>query len=404
MPISVLYIHHCGIFGGASRSLLELIYAFPEDTVKAHVITQKGKVAKVCREIGVEVIEVAGISQLDHTRFGFYRSARWLILLREVAYIPVTIWAMLKARQQWKKIDIVHVNELTNALAIFMVKPIFRCQLVIHVRSVQQADKGKIRRKLVLWLLKKANAVIAIDSTVRNSLPIEWDIHTIHNGFNINQALLANKYYQESMFSDRPMKIVIVGGLIVMKGIIEFLHAAKQCANINMNVKFVVVGDIPRPQKGFKVTLLNKLGFSYDVMGYCRDYIAEHSLEDVVEFYGFTLNIENVYKDADVLCFPSHLNAAGRPVIEAALFKVPSIVAMRDSAEDVVIHNQTGLYINEKDSTKLFEAVEYFYNQPLEIRRMGSSAFELAEKNFDIQNNARRVLNIYKRCLDQETR
>lgn len=397
---SVLYIHHCGVFGGASRSLLELIRAFPEDTINAHVITQKGRVPEIYREYGVKVIETVGISQLDHTRFGYYRSVRWLILLREISYIPFTAWIMLKAKKQWKNIDIVHVNEVTNAIAILLVKPIFHCKLVVHVRSVQQAEKGGMRRWFVLWLLKRANAVIAIDSTVRNSLSMEQDIHIIHNGFRVDQSLLSDKNYFECQTNDRPMKIVFVGGLIVMKGILEFLHAAKLCADKKMNVKFVVVGDIPRQQKRLKTTLLNKLGFSFDVISYCRDYIVEHNLEEIIEFSGFTMNIESVYKDADVLCFPSHLNAVGRPVIEAALFKVPSIVAMNDSAEDIIIHNQTGLCIKEKDSTALLIAIEHYYKQPSEIRRMGIAAFELANKNFDIQNNAKRVLKVYESCMN----
>ena len=155
MALSILYIHHCGSFGGASRSLLELIRAFPENEVKAHLITQKGKVSEIFREHGVEVIESGGISQFDHTRFGFYRSVRWLILLREIVYIPFTIWSMLKARRQWKNIDIVHVNEITNVLPILLAKVIFRCPLIIHVRSVQLVEKGCLRRKFVLWMLAK---------------------------------------------------------------------------------------------------------------------------------------------------------------------------------------------------------------------------------------------------------
>ena len=398
MALSILYIHHCGSFGGASRSLLELIRAFPENEVKAHLIAPKSKVSEIFREHGVEVIESGGISQFDHTRFGFYRSVRWLILLREIVYIPFTIWSMLKARRQWKNIDIVHVNEITNVLPILLAKVIFRCPLIIHVRSVQLVEKRCLRRKFVLWMLSKANAVVAIDSTVRNSLPEDIEINIIHNGFSLSQKAPINKDYQEDGFSGRPMKLVFVGGLIVMKGILEFLHAAKHCADNNMNVKFVVIGDISKKHKGFKAILLNKLGFFYDAIGYCGNYITEHNLEDVIEFTGFTLDVESVYKAADVVCFPSHLNAVGRPVIEAALLKVPSIVAITGSAEDTIIHHQTGLCIKEKNSVAIFEAIEYFYKQPTEIKRMGGAAFELAQINFDIQKNAKKVLELYKQC------
>lgn len=402
--LSVLYIHHSGVFGGASRSLLEMIRAFPDKSVKPHLITQRGKVPGIFRECGVEVIESAGISQFDHTRFGYYHGMRWLILLRELAYAQSTVWAMFKAKKKWPHIDLVHVNEVTNALSIMLAKMIFRCPVIVHVRSVQQHEKGGFRRKFVVWLLHKADAVIAIDSTVRNSLPDSGHVHVIHNGFSLRQPLLKNKSYAQTMFSKRPMKVLFVGGLMAMKGILELVHAAKMCADAHLNVKFIIVGDTPRDQGGIKAQILNAFGFSHDVKGYCRDYIAEHQLENLIEFSGFTLDIESVYKDADVLCFPSHLNAVGRPVIEAALLKVPSIVAIRDAAEDTIIHQKTGICIAEKDAQSLFDAVNYYYSNPAEIGRMGDSACQLARENFDISKNAEKVLGIYRDlCARQAT-
>ena len=77
-PIHVLYVHHAGSFGGASRSLLELIRGFAPGTVAPRLVTQRGSVSRVFRQSGIEILESAGISQFDHTRFGHYRGKRWL--------------------------------------------------------------------------------------------------------------------------------------------------------------------------------------------------------------------------------------------------------------------------------------------------------------------------------------
>ena len=401
MTISVLYIHHSGVFGGASRSLLELVRAFPEGAVKAHVVTQRGKVPEVYRHHGIEVVEAVGLSQLDHTRFGYYRGMRWLLLARELAYVPFTILSMLQARRRWPRIDLVHVNEVTNLLSILLARMIFRVPLVVHVRSVQQCSRGGWRRGAVLALLTRANAVIAIDSTVRRSLPKELPVEIIHNGFIVGQSCPNEKPTEVGMFERQPMRVLFVGGLIVMKGILEFVQAAKLCADQGMNIRFIVVGEAPRAEQGIKAALLNRLGFSFDVQGYCRDFIKEHGLQEILEFRGFTLEIEQVYREADVLCFPSHLNAVGRPVIEAALSGVPSIVAISDTAEDTIRDRETGLCIPEKDAQALFEAVGHLYRHPEEIGRMGQAALELARQNFDIQRNAERVMGIYSRCLER---
>ena len=106
-PISVLYFHHSGYYGGASRSLLEMIEAFPDKEVEPFLLTQTGRVGEIFRERGIDVIETVGISQFDHTRYGHYRSFRWLILLREIFYFPFTVSAIIKARLKWKNIEII---------------------------------------------------------------------------------------------------------------------------------------------------------------------------------------------------------------------------------------------------------------------------------------------------------
>ena len=82
-----------------------------------------------------------GVTQFDCTRFGHYRGWRWLILLRELWYLPFTVWGLFKARRMWPEIDLIHANEVTGILAARLAKALFRKALVVHIRSVQK-DKG----------------------------------------------------------------------------------------------------------------------------------------------------------------------------------------------------------------------------------------------------------------------
>ena len=400
MAISVLYIHHSGVFGGASRSLMELIQAFPNGEVQAHLLTQVGQVPTVFRERAIPVIDTVGLTQLDQTRYGYYRGLRWLILLREIAYIPFTIVGVLRAKYKWKNIDLIHVNEVTNIFSILLVKFIFQCPIVVHVRSVQQTESASWRMEFVLWVLNRAESIIAIDLRVRNSLNHCQQVNIIHNGLNLTNNEYVSKQYLDN-FSEQTMTIVFVGSLSKMKGIYELLAAAKLCADKEMNVKFFVVGEAPKKVGGIKSYILNKLGYTSDIKGFCKSFIAENGLEHIVDFSGFTLDIESVYKNADLVCFPSHLNAVGRPVIEAALYGVPSIVAIDGSPDDTITHRETGFCIKEKSSESLFSAIEYFYTQPREIERMGKNAYDLAQTKFNIKHNAKRVIELYKRSLSK---
>ena len=53
MTLQVLYIHHAGQFGGASRSLLELIEGFPAGNVIPRLVTQRGSTAEAFSRRGI---------------------------------------------------------------------------------------------------------------------------------------------------------------------------------------------------------------------------------------------------------------------------------------------------------------------------------------------------------------
>lgn len=400
--ISVLYIHHSGVFGGASRSLLEMIKAFPEGSIKSHLITQKGNVVGFFERAGVSVIVTNGISQFDNTAWGYYRGYRWLLLAREFYHSVFTFLAILKAKREWKHIDLVHINEITNLPSVIMSRRVFRKPVIVHSRSVQQGERAHLRFRTIKNILRRnADFVIAIDDTVKKSFSLDVPIEIIHNGYTpqlwkkrdgAKDGILENL-----KLSDGSTRIAFVGNLLAMKGIYEFIEAAKICiVEKKLNAHFLIVGDNVRNISGFKGYVLEKLGFARDVRRDVETFILSHNLDERVHLLGFTPNIQEVYENIDILCFPSHLNAVGRPVIEAAFSRVPSIVAMKNRDSDMIIDGETGLCIEPRNVEALVGAIEYFCSRPSEIKRMGECAHQLALDSFNTKKNALKVLEIYK--------
>jgi len=401
-PISVLYVHHAGAFGGASRSLLELIGGFTPGSVIPSLVTQRGSVARNFARQGVEVIETVGITQFDHTRFNYYRGRRWLVLLREAAYLPFTLLVLLRARSRWKDIDIVHVNEIVAIAAVILGKILFRCPVVVHVRSVQETRRGRLRTRLIGRLLRRhADAVIAIDETVRRSLPTGIEATVVHNAYTPRLKARETASAEPLMPPRLPgsLRVAMVGSPLAFKGVREFVEAARLCRLQGLAVEFVIAGmqefERPVPMK----RVLRALGFLHDAGQDVERLVQEHGLADCVRLLKFTPEIDQIYANIDVLCFPSHLDAVGRPVIEAAFWNVPSIVAMRDPQPDTMIDRDTGLCIESGDPQAIAEAVSYFVRNRSEIKRMGEAAHCLALENFDSAKNAARVLEIYRRVL-----
>lgn len=401
MKIPVLYIHHTGVFGGASRSLLELITAFPPGSVSARLITPRGNVARFFGNSGVETLEVSGISQFDNTRYGYYRGMRWLILLRELWFLVPTIAAIVRSKRHWPDTEIIHVNEAVVPVAVILAKTVFRKPVIVHVRSIQDARSGRLRVRIFRYVLQRyADAIIAIDETVGRSLPPGMLCEIIHNAYSPE----ANSSAADATTPLPPrragiMRVAMVGNLLPLKGVYEFLEAARLCSERGLVVEFVLVGGNTRKLSGVTKWLLEVTGFARDMEQEVARFVAHHKLEQIVRLVGFTPRVDQVYENIDVLCFPSHLNAVGRPVYEAAFWKVPSIVAISDPAPDSIVHGETGLCIPPRDPVALADAITYLYAHPTERQRMGDAAYRLATANFNAHKNAERVLALYQRVL-----
>jgi len=167
--MKILYIHMTGAFAGGCRSLYEAVRALPEGEVQSLFVAPRGTVHDFFARIG-EVIDTRGMSQLDHTRYNYYRGLRWLVVLRELAFLPSTLLVLYRARRRWKTIDLIHVNEITGVLPWLIARRLFKTPVVVHVRSVVRDDVGSLRTRWINSLLHdKADAIIAIDETVRGS-------------------------------------------------------------------------------------------------------------------------------------------------------------------------------------------------------------------------------------------
>jgi glycosyltransferase involved in cell wall biosynthesis len=383
--LRVLYVHHAGPFGGASRSLFELIRSFPEGTVKPLVLTRRGQFLSILEAAGIEAAGCGGISQFDNTRYSHYRGARWLVLLRELAYLPTTLAGLLAARRRWGQVDLVHINDLTLVPAIWLARKLFSCPIVVHVRSVQNALTGPRGRMLGAIMQRCADRLIAIDETVGKSLDPRFNAKVIHNGLRISGS--GDGWTQPAA---RPLVIGMIGGLSRAKGCLEFVAAAKLCRDRGADIHFVFVGQSMRKPSPVRDTVIQKE---------LQERIDASSLREVIEFWPFTTDLEQVYRRLHVVCFPSHFDAPGRPIFEAAFFGVPSIAAIASPTSDTIVDGVTGLTVKPRAPAALADAIMCLYEDPGKRMEMGRNAERLARTNFDVHANAARVLDVYRQIV-----
>lgn len=397
-PLRALYVHHVGLLGGSSRSLYELLRGFPEGAIAPHFVGPQGKFVEMLCSLGIPVETCRGISQFDNCDYSYYRGLRWIILLREFFLLLPTYRALAHARDRWGGFDVVHVNDITMPFVAWLAKRLFpECVLVVHARAVQRTAETRRKHWLQEFYRKHADAVVAINENVSESLPAGLPVHVIHNGMEVPPGTdVADRN------AERPFSAAMVGVLARAKGCADFVEAAAICRDKGYRIRFLLVGGGLRSEKGWRDRILQWLGFKEDIGAEIRELIGRLGLEGVVVFRPFTTDLASIYREFDVLCFPSYLDAPGRPIFEAGFFGIPSIAAISRPKADTFVPGETGLLVQPRAPDALAEAIMSLHDHPEDRKRMGVAARRMAQERFDAGKNAEEMLSLYRRL--QETK
>jgi len=160
-----------------------------------------------------------------------------------------------------------------------------------------------------------------------------------------------------------PARILFVGGDWVRKGGPELLQAFRRLAPGSAELHLVTRGRV-QPEPGVHV------------------------------YRGLTPNcadLRRLYRQADLFCLPTHVEAFGIAAVEASAAGLPVIAASVGGLTDTVIHGQTGLLVPPGDVDALHGAIERALDRPDMRRRMGQAARRRAEERFDARANAERL-------------
>jgi len=135
-------------------------------------------------------------------------------------------------------------------------------------------------------------------------------------------------------------------------------------------------------------------------------------LEKNVRFHGVQSNdvVRETLKGATALVLPSVTAASGDAeglglvLLEASASGVPVIGTRHGGIPEVVIENESGILVAERDSKMLAEAIEALVsNGPLQ-RRLGEGARRLACERFDIRRQSAELESLYARvCNSADT-
>lgn len=398
--MNILFISGFSNFGGATKSLLTMLKTLNKinNNICFFILTTN-KLKMFFENYGYIVKSLKWLSMFDITKYGFYKKVRWLLLFREIFFLPqslIAIYTIIKKN----KIDIVHLNDVTFFMYAWFAKKIIKdIKVVMHVRAVL-CEKKCLRIKFFEFIVNNyVDSIIAIDETVKDSIPnsLLHKVSVIHNSFEIKSQIQKNE-------CNDTFTVGFIGVLYPAKGIYELMESAKillKDLKLN-NIRFLVAGENTRDIKNYLLKkILCSLKFYKDTKNDLLNFINTNKLNKNIVYLGFIKDVDFFYSSIDVLVFPSYLNAIGRPVFEAGFYGVPSIASINNPKSDTIIHMETGICISCPPNPKeIAEAILLLYKDRELLKKLSIGANKLSNTYFNTFNNGIKIYNLYNELLN----
>ena len=282
--------------------------------------------------------------------------------------------------------------------------------IIWHIRECFHPGMLGVRRRIFESLVRHwSDAIVCISEDEARPFADLAKTHVIYNSvdFSLVDAALreAPARMRASLgLNEGTCVIGMVGAIASAKGIYDMVEAGTQVAQqAPGSVKFLMVGPsrlTERYERNRKAKLLNALGLSYvDGRTEMETLVQERNLRSQFIFTGAQPNGLEYMAAMDIVLFPSHMDALGRPAFEASALGKPVIAASKDKLTGLVKDGETGILIPPREPGRLAQAVLHLLNNPAEMARMGQAGYVYAREHFDSRRNADKIMAIYDEVL-----
>ena len=101
------------------------------------------------------------------------------------------------------------------------------------------------------------------------------------------------------------------------------------------------------------------------------------------------------------MVFPSYREGFPNVVLQAGAMGLPSIVTDINGCNEIIIPNENGVIIPSKNEEVLYQAMESFWVNPDEVKRMAGNARSMIASRYDQKIVWEALLKEYKRIIGE---
>lgn len=225
--------------------------------------------------------------------------------------------------------------------------------------SISKATKNRLDGRLIARLFKKSSPLI-------------------YNGISekiIEHLSEKTNYFDATIMSSTPVKIISVGRLSHQKGFEYLLRAAKLLKN-DLDYQLILVGDGPKSDS------LKKLSKSL-------------GLQNKVEFLGFRDDVLQIMAKSHIFVSSSLWEGLPTVLLEAMAIGLPVIATDVSGSREIIINNKTGMLVPIKNPKAIVNAIITLISNPRLTESLVLNAKEMV-RNYSMANVAIKHVNYYK--------
>jgi len=185
---------------------------------------------------------------------------------------------------------------------------------------------------------------------------------------------------------DGPVVVTLVARMLLDKGVVEFVKAARLLKQQGVSFRAVLVGG-PDPENPASVPENQMLAWQS---------------EGIVEWWGQRSDIPAVWAQSHIAVLPTtYGEGVPKSLIEAAACARPIIATDVPGCREIVQHERNGLLVPVKDPTALADAIARLITDEDLRRMMGRKGRELVEREFAESIVVQKTLDLYHSMLGQ---
>jgi len=335
------------------------------------LLTRVNKHADEIKKLGVTLIELNQTSGSRHS--GVFR----------------TVLRLFKVYKK-EKPDIVHHFTIRMAILGSIAARFYGRGHIVNTITglgsvfVFNEIKYRILRALVTFILKR-NLRYSITTVqnhddynfIKNIITADTELCLI-----LGSGVDTNRYYPVTKDMHTPI-VALPARMLWVKGVREFVEAAKILKEQSVKSRFVLIGD----NDDNNPASIN------------RKQLTEWQDSGVVEWWGHCEDMQTVLSKVDIVCLPSYREGLPKSLLEAAAAGLPIVTTDVPGCKEAVEDKMNGFLVTPRSPESLVEPLQSLLKSPEMRLRMGKYGRNMAESKFCSNIIDTKFINVYKKLI-----